>query len=235
MDDSHLTFGKIADEWARELADAKVPGRRERDEIFLTFLRGALAGEFDDKNVTLAQARRDVYSEKLKDKGSENVVHRFNVQPLPMPITGEWLAQAQMVPTPRPGVRRPDTGSDPWYLSEGLNLDDFEPLFVSCYIEPLTISHEHFGQWCDDHGHERPVFWFGKPNKAGRPSTKREIEKAYKALSAAGEVDYNAPQNAVYEKIRSKVGPGREGFGDEAIRRVIKPLFSGDKELRGTL
>ena len=162
LNDSHLTFGKIADEWARELAEAKVPGRRARDEIFLTFLRGALAGQFDDKGVTLAQARRDVYSEKLEDKGSENVVHRFNVQPLPMPITGEWLAQAQMVPTPRPGVRRPDTGPDPWYLSEGLNLDDFDPLFVSCYIEPLTISKDAFGDWCEQCGHARPAFWFGE-------------------------------------------------------------------------
>ena len=74
-----------------------------------------------------------------------------------------------------------------------------------------------------------------EPRKVGRPSTKREIEEAYKALRDADEVDYSAPQNAVFEKIRSKVGPGREGFGDEAIRRVIKPLFDGDKELRGTL
>ncbi len=176
LNDSHLTFGKIADEWSRELAEAKVPGRRERDEIFLTFLRGALAGQFDDKGVTLAQARKDVYSEQLKDKGSENVVHRFNVQPLPMPITGEWLAQAQMVPTPRPGVRRPDTGPDPWYPSEGLNLDDFDPLFVSCYIEPLTISKDAFGDWCEQFGHARPAFWFPQLSNDHTPPSVDELQ-----------------------------------------------------------
>lgn len=71
--------------------------------------------------------------------------------------------------------------------------------------------------------------------KVGRPSTKREIEKIYTALRDAGEVDYNAPKNAVYEKIRGKVEKGRGGFGNEAIRRAIKPLFDSEKKLRGHL
>ena len=74
-----------------------------------------------------------------------------------------------------------------------------------------------------------------EPRKVGRPSTKREIEEIYKALRDAGEVDYNAPKNAVYEKIRGKVKKGPEGFGNEAIRRAIKPLFDRDKKLIGNL
>ena len=74
-----------------------------------------------------------------------------------------------------------------------------------------------------------------EPRKVGRPSTKREIEEIYKALRDAGEVDYNAPKNAVYEKIRGKVKKGPEGFGNEAIRRAIKALFDRDKKLSGNL
>lgn len=222
LNDSHLTFGKIADEWARELADAKVPGRRERDEIFLTLLRGALAGQFDDKGVTLAQARKDVYSEQLKDKGSENVVHRFNVQPLPMPITGEWLAQAQMVPTPRPGVRRPDTGPDPWYLSEGLNLDDFDPYFVSGYIEPLTISKDAFGDWCDQCGHERPAFWFPQLSNDHTPPSVDELhlpnqaqKKWYDRLVEIGKQQEPNSQNTkvkLFQKASSEDGLSQRAF-----------------------
>ena len=71
--------------------------------------------------------------------------------------------------------------------------------------------------------------------KVGRPSTKREIEERYEALRDAGEVDYNAPKKVVYEKIRGKVKKGRGGFGNEAIRRAIKPFFDRDKKLSGNL
>jgi len=219
LNDSRLTFGKIADKWSRELAEAKVPGRRERDEIFLTFLRGALAGQFDDKGVTLAQARRDVYSEQLKDKGSENVGHYFNVKPLPMPITGELLARMVLL---RPGVRRPDTGSDPWYLSEGLNLDDFDPYFVSGYIEPLTISKDAFGDWCDQCGHARPAFWFPQLSNDHTPPSVDELQLRdqaekdwYARLVEIGRTQEPNSQNTkdkLFQKAYSEDGLSQRAF-----------------------
>ena len=74
--------------------------------------------------------------------------------------------------------------------------------------------------------------------KAGRPSLGPEIEAAYKELRAAGEIDFNGPKKWLYEPIRKKVqehedNPNlKKGLGDEALRKIIQPLFEADKNRR---
>ena len=74
--------------------------------------------------------------------------------------------------------------------------------------------------------------------RAGRPSLGPEIEAAYKDLLAAGEIDFNGPKKWLYEPIRKKVrehenDPNlKKGLGDEALRKIIHPLFEADKNRR---
>lgn len=66
--------------------------------------------------------------------------------------------------------------------------------------------------------------------KVGRPSTRHEILAAYIDLRDNDkDVDYDAPLNRIYPKIRKKVGESRKGFGDEAIRTAITGRFQDDK------
>ena len=74
-------------------------------------------------------------------------------------------------------------------------------------------------------------------NSVGRPTLKPEIEAAYQDLLDAGEIDFDAPKKRLYEPIREKVrgdksNPNLYGLGDEAIRKVISPLFDADKNKR---
>ena len=77
-------------------------------------------------------------------------------------------------------------------------------------------------------------------SSSGRPTLKTEIEAAYKALRDGAEIDFKAPKNRVYEPIREKVRGYKKdprlqrGLGDEAIRKVIHPLFEKDKSVHST-
>ena len=51
--------------------------------------------------------------------------------------------------------------SIPFDSLEALGLDKYEGVYRRCWLEALTISKDDFGQWCDDHEHTRPAFWFG--------------------------------------------------------------------------
>ena len=105
----------------------------------------------------------------------------------------------------------------------------------------LTISREALLAFFKKKGKSPPLLFPEERHKSthsadvGRPTNKKEIEEIYEALRDAGEIDYDARRNTLYEKIRNKAGRGRKGFGDEVIRRAIKPLFDRDKELRGNL
>lgn len=143
--ETHLTFKQIAHEWARELDDAKKPGRLNRDEIFLNMVNGVWRGQF--ANLTIEQALRD-------DKDGRSY------KPAPMPITREVLDKVVLV---RQGARQRDPGASRWEFLASLKLGEYdEPLFLRVYLEPLTISKEDFARWCDEQGHQRPRFWFGE-------------------------------------------------------------------------
>ena len=77
-----------------------------------------------------------------------------------------------------------------------------------------------------------------QPGSKGRPTFKTEIEATYKELRDAGDINFGAPQNRLYEPIRQKIrayknDPSLEkGLQEEAIRKVISPLFEADKNKR---
>lgn len=148
---SHLSFEKIAYEWARELDDAKRPGRLNRGEIFLEMVRGIWRGEFENAALTIDQAPRYRLENERKQEW-----RRY--KPPPMRVTRETLDKVVLL---GPGVRPNDPEVSRWEFRASLKLEDYEPLSLRTWLEPLTISKEDFGRWCDDHGHVRPKFWFG--------------------------------------------------------------------------
>ena len=78
----------------------------------------------------------------------------------------------------------------------------------------------------------------GGAKKIGRPTLKDEIEAAYQGLREARQIDFDARINCLYEPIRKKVqeikdDPSlKKGLQNEAIRKVISPLFEADKNRR---
>ena len=77
-----------------------------------------------------------------------------------------------------------------------------------------------------------------QPSRVGRPTLDAEIKVAYQELRDAGDINYDAPMNTLYEPIRKKIqahkgNPSlKKGLRDEAIRKVISPLFEEDKNKR---
>ena len=73
--------------------------------------------------------------------------------------------------------------------------------------------------------------------KAGRPTRKGDIEAAYLHLLGAKRINFDAPKTRLYEPIRETIRGDKSnsnlyGLGDEAIRKVISPLFEADKNRR---
>ncbi len=104
-----------------------------------------------------------------------------------------------------------------------------EPWDSHCWIDVRLDRQEVLAEWPDPDQ---------LPRRTGRPTYKSEIAAAYRELLDAGEIDFNAPKTRLYEPIRKKVreykgDPSLEkGLRDEAIRKVIHPLFDGDKNER---
>jgi hypothetical protein len=77
-----------------------------------------------------------------------------------------------------------------------------------------------------------------RASEGGRPTLGPEIEAAYKELRNAGDINFDAPKIRLYEPIREKVREYKgdpslqRGLGNEAIRKVISPLFEEDKNKR---
>ena len=160
LNDSHLTFGKIADEWARELEETKTPGRRNRDEIFLEMVRGVWRGQFADTVLTIEQAAK-------YDKGGQRY------KPAPMPVTPETLDKMVLL---RSGVRPCNPDASRWEFRASLKLEVYEPLSLRTWFEPLTISKDAFGDWCDQCGHARPAFWFPQLSNDHTPPSVDELQ-----------------------------------------------------------
>lgn len=83
-----------------------------------------------------------------------------------------------------------------------------------------------------------PAIIAGDEINLGRPTLEPEIKAAYKEICGAGDINFDAPKNRLYEPIREKVRKYKgdsclqRGLGKEAIRKVISPLFEADKEAR---
>ena len=133
-----LTFRRISVEWAQELASQ--PGALNESGIFTELIKAFLLGEFDDAELTIEQAPRD--------RGGKRVT---NVEPLRMTRNNfaeiMALAPGCGITLPTKAERRENLNSVPWSQLADKGPADFDEHTRKGYLEPLTISREHFGRW----------------------------------------------------------------------------------------
>lgn len=156
-----LTFTEIADRWAKEVADE--PGGLSYDEISDVLFRGVVGGQFADG--TLARTKPPLGGAPIRP--SPDVAHR----PKPRFVdsshepTGEirWqtLCQEDMRKIIRPGVSANLREWSDQRMARDLHIDDLERITRRVLMEDIYVTREAFNAWCDQHGHQRPAFWFG--------------------------------------------------------------------------
>jgi hypothetical protein len=190
----HLTFGQIADEWAREVATT--PGGLSREKIFHKHVKALWSPDFEDEDgensrLTIAMApatwpdgrwvdehhQRTEKPRKIVPFGRRLLLYaltmyrhsgvklppRQKLSPFPDPETGE-------PPVPWSEVKT----EIPWGALDALKPGEYDKGYRDDYLEPLTISKDVFGRWCDEQEYQRPRFWFSeqadakKRRKAGR-------------------------------------------------------------------
>ncbi len=179
IQDDRLTFGRIAEEWSRELTDAKVPGLRTRDQIFHKMLKALWHGDFetDEGESCLSIVRPPRGGAKRGDGRFVNAKHQLAIGRYE-PINRRWLLAAM---PPIAGLSLPhksrlwpsgeiedgvfwaDLKNEiPWDMLITLRPDEYDDLFRRSYLEELSILKDRFGEWCLSQGNRRPVFWFEK-------------------------------------------------------------------------
>lgn len=187
---SHLTFGQIADEWAREVSSQ--PGALSRDEILHEIIRAVWRGDFEDEDgensrLTIHQNPRGGAT-RVGGKFVDEHHHRtdatkkvlFNRRKLLCvlaPICPPGVPQAPLFRLrfldPQPEPWDSVKADVRWDILAALTPDEYILGFRERYLEPLTISKEDFGRWCDDQSHQRPTFWFGT-SESGKLKAARE-------------------------------------------------------------
>ena len=255
-----FTFREIAEQWVREVAGT--PSVLSRDEILHGLLRSVWRGDFEDEdgeNTCLAIHRYPKGGARRIDGKFVDADHQRTAETRPLGVNRRWLLRALALDRPHglplpPGDKldpwsRPESDDpkaamrDPalwsevkaevrWDILDALTLDEYSHMFRTSYLEQLTISKEDFGRWCDNHGHERPAFWFGDAGqiealRVHRGATERDQhlrDKLVKAIQAA-------------DKMRSR----RADLSDERIAEILasRPEISYSREtlrkiIRGT-
>ena len=210
LKEDRLPFDKIAHEWARELEEAKIPGRRNRNEILQKLLNAVRRGEFDNVLLMIEQSPRNRL-EKTQQDGKGGQEEWSRVKPPPMRVTRETLAKVLLL---RSGVGRVEPDSD-------LKLSDCEPLSLRTWIEPLTVSREHFGRWCDDYGHARPAFWFGDTGR--EPDQKQAKVQPVHHVPIERDQDLQTKLKIVIQKAND-LRAGHKDWSDESIAAQLSKI-----------
>ena len=179
IQDDRLTFGRIAEEWSRELTDAKVPGLRTRDQIFHKMLKALWHGDFETEEgeSCLSIARPPRGGAKRGDGRFVNAKHELAIGRYE-PINRRWLLatmplvaglnlphKSRLWPSGEieDGVSWADLKNEiPWDMLITLRPDEYDDLFRRSYLKELSILKDRFGEWCLSQGERRPAFWFGK-------------------------------------------------------------------------
>ena len=204
IQDDRLTFGRIAEEWSRELTDAKVPGLRTRDQIFHKMLKALWRGNFetDDGESCLSIVGPPRGGAKRQDGRFVNAKHEL-VNGRYEPINRRWLLAA-MPPMaglslppksrlwPSGGIEDGNSWADlkneiPWDMLITLRPGEYGDRFRRSYLEELSILKDRFGEWCLSQGERRPVFWFGKdaaPNEEAQKKggSRRTYDKSLQSF-----------------------------------------------------
>ncbi len=170
LNETYLTFGEIADRWARETYDT-------RDEILLAMIRGVWQGEFEDDSPE-PESRLSINRPKtIREDGVYLDEHGCRTDTPPRMAVNRRALLAAMPPianVPLPPVRVlcPKSGNEPawktiktgipWDSLLSLTLDEYDAMYRHVYLEGMIISKDDFGRWCDTRGDRRPAFWFGQ-------------------------------------------------------------------------
>ena len=248
-----FTFREIAEQWVREIAGT--PSALSRDEILHGLLRSVWRGDFEDEdgeNTCLAIHRYPKGGARRINGKFVDADHQRTAETRPLGVNRRWLPRALALDRPHglplpPGDKldpwsRPESDDpkaamrDPalwsevkaevrWDILDALTLDEYSHMFRTAYLEPLTISKEDFGRWCDDHEHPRPAFWF-EPSPGEEPGhrppstdklqlrTKAEAE-CYSWLVEIGRNEKPTARNTkgkLYRKAHQKFGVSRRAF-----------------------
>ena len=198
LQDSHLTFGKIADEWAREAA--AMPGGLARDEILHELLKAVWRGEFEDedgKHTFLmihrpppggAQRIDGKFVDKNHLRTAETKPVGFNRRMLLCALASDCPHGLTLPPGDRlRGWHSPESDNpEPvpwsklkaeirWDILDALTMDEYTGTFRWDYLEALTISRDDFGRWRDEQGRKRPRFWFDDDDKVVVESADKKV------------------------------------------------------------
>ena len=226
LDDLHLTFGEIADRWAREVA--AMPDGLARDVILLDLLRAIWRGEFEDEdgNTVLVLHRPPPGGARRIDGKFVDKNHMRTALTKPVGFNRRMLLCVLAFDCPRGlplpsgdrlrGWHSPENDNpEPvpwselkaevrWDILDALTLDEYPGTFRSDYLEPQTISNDDFGRWCDARGRKRPRFWFDDDDKVVVESTDKKA--VGKAIEAQAERESQTQDVAVEERKPRQIG-----------------------------
>ena len=222
----YLSFGSIAEKWACELEESKAPGRFSRDEIFLELIRAIWRCEFEDENGENSALTRH----RPPEGGSRKVgtpryvdANQQDADPIQVSINRRWLLSTM---PPVAGLRlpakprlRPSAGDVviwkllmleiSWDRLVALELDRYDPNFCKTFLAAAMISKKNFRQWCDDHGHVPPAFWFGQAIQSDRPSVAKVTDDAAKEPDGESEDvsdnDSDKPSTSNNEQLKQRI------------------------------
>ena len=168
---------------------------------------------------------------------------RFRTPPQEQISREDWLVAFRSDFTGELGRKCRDLGFDD--LAE-ISITEYPSIFRQAYIEWLYATDAAVVGWLKKRGKTAPDWLRARPKKEqkrspGRPTLKPKIEDTYRALKKADQIDFRATKTALCKKIREKIcrspggvyaGPNGQprGLGNEAIRRVITPLFESDQK-----
>ena len=248
LQDSHLTFGKIADEWAREAA--AMPGGLARDEILHELLKAVWRGEFEDedgKHTFLmihrpppggAQRIDGKFVDKNHLRTAETKPVGFNRRMLLCALASDCPHGLTLPPGDRlRGWHSPESDNpEPvpwsklkaeirWDILDALTMDEYTGTFRWDYLEALTISRDDFGRWRDEQGRKRPRFWFDDDDKVVVESADKKV------VGKIGRPSRRKEIRAAYEEL---VEAGKIDFDDpktatyEPIRQKVRRVLGDD-------
>ena len=247
---NQLTFGKIADEWAKE------PGALSRDEIFHELLRALWEGAFEDEdggNTCLAihghppggAARADgKYVDEHHQRTDESRATPFNRRVLlkmlaadcPPGVTLPKLSPFDDAGTGGPPVPWPEVKAEVlWAALIALTLSEYPRIFREAYLEPLTISKVDFRPVARRRQWDLPRFWYGdvaadEVALKATPDRDDEIGMRIQRVLVAGEElrakNSYLSTSEIANWLAKRDGTGKfEQYGDVSIRKILSGRF----------
>ncbi|HEB79729.1 MAG TPA: hypothetical protein ENI79_04565 [Rhodospirillales bacterium] len=166
-----LTFGLIADAWARETEN----DGRGRGDVLHRMLQGMWMGEFESggKSLLSIVVPGCALEPGVAVDGSGNISGLEDAGAITRRGLLRVLELKGILPRLPPSVSQPPAasqsagidGEKTFAALAAMPASQFGQLVSNAYLEALIVSRDDFGAWCDGQGFERPAFWFS--DKAG--------------------------------------------------------------------